>query len=259
MQLIHDGARLARLKMSIGRDHAEPRPLFPFQVAEAIREMMRELDDPSGTETAKRLGVSTSLISDFVGILRTPPQYHSMYGWGSPVPWSAFRRAGPFLSDGTITREDFDLLASGVAADKIPASYVEEILYLKRKNPSKTIKECCKEILNLIPEKVRYVVFISDLDPKVADNLKRRAADGSISPDDLAESSLARSLGRENIKGVLIKDGRYIKIALTEQGRRNLGDIAEKEGVLLTDITNHLLRKNGPDCGQRSAPIRRHR
>ena len=127
---------------------------------------------------------------------------------------------------------------------------MEEILYLERKNPSKTIKGCCKEILRLIPEKARYAVFIADLDPGVADNLKRRAADKSISPDDLAESSLARSLGRENIEEVPIKDGRHIKIALTGQGRGNLGDIAEKEGVPLTGITNRLLCKNGPDCGQ---------
>ena len=94
-------------------------PLFHFRVAEAIREMMRELDDPSGTKTAKRLGVSTPLISDFAGIMRTPPQYRGMHGRGSPVPRSAFRRAGLLPSDGTITREDFDLPASGVAADRI--------------------------------------------------------------------------------------------------------------------------------------------
>ena len=212
-----------------------------------MQEMMRELDDPSGTKIAKRLGISTSLVSDFMSFIRIPPQYHGMCTWGPPKPWSMFRRAGPFLDNGTITLEDLDLLCSGVAADKIPPSSVEAILYLKRKNPSKTIKECCKEILNLIPEKIRYVVFIADLDPNAVDSLKQRATDESISPDDLAESLLAQSLGRENVEGVLIKNDRYIKIALTEQGRRNLGDIAEKEGILLTNITNHLLHKNGLD------------
>ena len=39
MSILTDGIRLARLKRSIGRDHSDPRPLTPIQVAKYLNEM----------------------------------------------------------------------------------------------------------------------------------------------------------------------------------------------------------------------------
>ena len=248
MSLIHDGRRLALLKRSVGRDHAEPRPLYPIEVAKYMEEMKSELGDPSGEKTATRLGISPSLVSDFTDMVRLPPGLHYVFGWGAykggSIPWSMFRRAGHFLRNETITQDDLEVLISGVLQEQIPTSAVEEIMYLKKKNPDKTIEECCQEILNLIPAKIKYVVFISNLEPDIEDAIQKAASGKTMHPDDLAESVLSGHLGESNMEGVLIKNG-HIKIALTEQGRKNLDDVAKKEKVMLTDVVNHLLRKDG--------------
>lgn len=247
MSLIQDGRRLALLKRSVGRDHTEPRPLYPIQVAEYIEEMKSELEDPTGEKTAKRLGISTSLMSDFTCMISLPEKLHYVFGWGpyrgGSIPWSAFRRAGLFLKNGTITQDDLEMLVNGVLQEQIPTYTVEDMLYLKKKNPDKTMVECCREILNVIPVKITYVVFISDLDPDVEKALRKAAADKDTSPDDLAESVLSKRLG-EDTKGVLIKNGQ-IKIALTEKGRKSLDDVAEEEKIMLADVVNHILLKDG--------------
>lgn len=252
MSLIRDGRKLALLKRSIGRDHAEPRPLSPIQVAEYMEEMKSELDDPSGKKTAARLGTSSSLVSDFTHMVNLPPKFHYVFGWGAykggSIPWSVFRRAGPFLKNGTITQDDLWTVISGVLQERIPTSSVEEILYLKKKNPEKTIDECCREILNLVPAKIKYVVFITNLDPSVKAGIQKTASDKDVSPNDLAESVLSKHLGKDDTEGVLIKGG-HIKIALTEQGRQNLDSVAKREKVPPTAVVNHLLRKDGLGLG----------
>ena len=244
MPLIHDGHKLALLKRSVGRDHAEPRPLSPIQVAEYIEEMKSDLDDPSGRKTAARLGISPSLVSDFTAMIGLPPEFRRLLGWGphkGGVPWSVFRRAGPFLRNGTVTQDDLRTVMNGVLQGQIPASLVEEILYLKKKNPDKAIGECRREILNLIPAKTKYVVFVADLEPAVKDGTLKAASDKAVSPDDLVESVLSEHLGQGNTEGVLIRQGR-IKIALTERGRKNLGSAAKRNKVPLAAVANRLLK-----------------
>ena len=244
MPLIRDGRRLALLKRSVGRDHAEPRPLSPIQVAEYMEEMKSDLDDPSGGKTAARLGISPSSVSDFTAMIGLPPEFRRLLGWGQHkggVPWSAFRRAGPLLKNGTVTQDDLRAVMGGVLQGRIPASLAEEILYLKKKNPDKPMAECRREILNLVPARTKYVVFIADLEPGVKDGIRKAASGKAVSPDDLAESVLSEHLGKGNTEGVLIKQGR-IKIALTERGRKNLGSAAKREKVPLAAVANRLLK-----------------
>ena len=209
--------------------------------------MKAELGDSTGKQTAKRLGISASLVSDFTYMINLPKKSHYVFGWGpykgGSIPWSAFRRAGLFLKNGTITQDDLWALVDGVRQEKIPTSAVEDMLYLKKKNPDKTMAECCREILNVIPAKITRVVFVSDLDPGVKEALQKVASGKAVSPDDLAESVLSKRLG-EDTEGVLIKNGQ-IKIALTEKGRKSLDDVAKEEKVALNDVVNHILRKDG--------------
>ncbi len=188
------------------------------------------------------------MIDNFVGLLAVPQKYHNMLGWGKsdgcPIPWSEIRRAGPFLKSGDITAEELDVLLKGVINKQIPTSMIEDILYLKKKNPEKSIEKCCEEILNLVPKKIRYVVFVTDIDPDVASRLRKHTSAGPATPNARAELALAKSLGAENLEGVLIKDGKHIKVALTEKGRKNLDVIAKKEGVLVRNVVNHIISKN---------------
>ena len=264
MPLIRDGRRLALLKRSVGRDHAVPRPLSPLQVAECLEEMKSDLADPAGRKTARRLGVSASLVSDFAGMISLPRESRRVLGWGprrkGSVPWSAFRRAGPLLRDGAITQDDFWALLDGVLQGRVPASAVGDILQLKKKNPDRTAEECRREIMNAVPARKRYVVLVSDLDPDVEAALQEAASAKAASPDALAESALSERLGG-GTEGVLIKDGR-IKVALTGQGRSILGDEARGEKAALAGAVNRILRDAlgaRPAGGPRAGRCRRER
>ena len=247
MSILNDGIRLARLKRSIGRDHADPRPLFPIQVAKYLKEMKTELNDPSNEKTAKRLGVSKILVSDFLNMLKAPPKYNDVWGWGpykgGRLPWSMFRRVCDFYEQKIISEEEFGMLVNGALNEEIPTSSIVEIVYLKKKNPEKPFADCCKEILNLIPETIKSIVFIADLEYTIIEKIIEQAHKESKSEEDIAESILSKYLGSENLEGVLIKNNKYIKIGLTEKGRKKLDEITTKENVLLSEIINHLFLK----------------
>ena len=66
MPIIKDGKRLARLKASIGRNHVEPRPLKPIQVARYMQEMKDDLGEKTDKVIAERLEVSPQQIKDFL-------------------------------------------------------------------------------------------------------------------------------------------------------------------------------------------------
>jgi hypothetical protein len=247
--ILKDGIKLARLKRSIGRDHAEPRPLYPSQAAEYLSEMKKELDDPSNTKIAKRLGVSKSIVSDLLNILKAPSKYRDVWGWGrykgARLPWSQFRRVCDFYEQKVISEEEFGMLVNGALNDQIPTSVMEEIVYLKKKNPTKSFEDCCKEILNLIPEKIQSIIFIADLDSDIIKKIREQAHKESKSIEEIAESVLSKYLGAENLKGVLIKNDKHIKIALNELGRKKLDEIASKENKLMIDLIDHLFVRAG--------------
>lgn len=247
--ILRDPKKLARLKRSIGHDHAIPRPLYPIEVAKHLQELKEELNDEMGIKTARRLRISTSLLSDFFSLLELPPKYADVWGWGTfsggRIPWSMFRRAGKFYSKGIISEDDLGILINGVLENQIPTASIEDILYLKKRNPNKSFKDCCNEILKLIPKKITYIVFISDLDATILENMQKRASVESKTLEQLSESILAKFIKSEHIRGVMIKQNAYIKIGLTEQGRKNLGDVAKNENVLLTEVINHIFTKSG--------------
>ena len=248
MTILKDGLKLARLKRSIGRDHADPRPLFPIQVAKYMEEMKTELNDPSNIKTAERLGVSTSLIVDFVNMLKNPRKFDDVWGWQENkgrIPWSMFRRVGDFYQKKIISEEDFGMLVNGVLNDQIPTSAIEEIVYLKKKNPKKSFDACCKEILNLIPDKFKSIIFIADLDPTIIGEITEQANKESKTVEEIAESILSKHVGNENLEGVLIKNNKYIKIALNEKGRKKLDEITEKENKSIIEIIDYLFFKEG--------------
>ena len=55
--------------------------LHQLKYGKYLEDMMDELDDPSGKIVAERLGISTSLIKDFHGILNSP-EIFIMFGDG---------------------------------------------------------------------------------------------------------------------------------------------------------------------------------
>ncbi len=247
--ILKDGIGLTRLKLSVGRDHVDPRPLFPIQVAKYMKEMKEELDDPSNTKISGRLGIKPIMISDFLNLLKAPSKYDDVWGFGpfkgGRIPFSMFRRACDFYEKKIISEDEFGMLVNGVLNDQIPTSAVEEIVYLKKKNPKKSFNDCCKEISNLIPEKTTSIVFIADLDSNIIEKIKEKAQKESKSEEEIAESVLSKYLGDENLGGVLIKNDKYIKIALNEKGRQKLDEITEKENKLIVEIISHLFLKDG--------------
>ncbi len=250
MSILKDGLRLAKLKRSIGRDHADPRPLLPIQVATYLKEMKEDLNDLSNVKTAKRLGVSTALISNFLSLLDAPTnKYDYVWGWGTStdarLAWSMCRRMGIEYKKGLISEEEFGKLVSGALNNQIPPKTVEDILILKKRYPEKSFNECCKEILNLIPESITSIIFIADLDHSIIEKIHKKSISASKSEEDIAESILSKYIGQENIEGVLLKNNKHIKIAFTEKGREKLDKISKQERKSIVEIINYLFLKEG--------------
>lgn len=249
MAILKDGIRLARLKRSIGRDHADPRPLTPIQVAKYMKEMKEELDDPSNVKTAKRLGIDESMIRDFLGLLKNPSQFNDVWGFGpykgGRIPFSMFRRAGKFYEEKIISEEQFGRLVNGILNDQILTSSIEEILYLKKKNPEKAFEDCIKEISNLIPDITKSIIFITDLDLIVVEKIREQAHKNSKSVEETIESVLSKYIGNENLEGVLLKNNKHLKIALNEKGRKKLDEVATTEKKSIIEIVEHIFLKEG--------------
>ncbi len=249
MSILKDGVRLAQLKRSVGRDHAHPRPLPPIQVAKYLQEMNDALNDSSNSKTADRVGIGTSMISDFLGLLKLPSKYSDVWGFSSDkdgkIPFSMFRRAGDFYEQKIISEDEFGMLVNGVLNDQINTSSIEEILYLKKKNIEKPFDDCCKEILNLIPERIKSIIFITDLDSTVVQKLLEQSQKDSKPVEDIIQSILSKYLDDDNIEGVLLKNNKHLKIALNKNGRNMLDKIADKEKKLIIEIINYIFLKEG--------------
>ena len=233
---------------SIGT-HRSKRPLSPIEVSRNLEVMKVDLDDKTHKQIAKRFQCSQITIKQFIDLLKAPKRYEDVWGWGlsndGRIPWSQFREACYCYGKKIITEDEFGALVSGVLNGQIDPSDVREIVRLKNKNPGKSFKECCIEIHNLVPETIKSFLFIADLDRYVLESIRAWAHKASILEEEEAERVLSKHLGAEHVEGVTIENNRYIKIALTEQGRKNLGNVAQNDGKTLVDVVNHIFTKAG--------------
>lgn len=216
--------------------------------------MKEELNDDSNKIVAKRFNVSPITIKHYIDLLKSPSKYYDVWGWGASkvdgrISWSQFREACDFFEKKLISEDDFGILVNGVLNEQMPPSNIREIVRLKKKNPDKSFKECYQEILNTVPKTIKSIIFIADIDYSLLGNIRLKATKKSISEYDEVKSTLAQYLGSKNVEDLIIKDDKYIKIALTEQGRKNLGDIAQKDSIALVNIINHIFIKAGYNHG----------
>lgn len=254
MPIIKDGKRLARLKASIGRNHVEPRPLKPIQVARYMQEMKDDLGEKTDKVIAERLEVSPQQIKDFLSLLKRPSEkYDSVWGWGSSNPpvkigWSMCRRLGAFYAEGVILAEEYDKLVSGLLKGELSTTWAEEILYLKKRNADKSFDECCTEIANLVPDIVESFVVIFDLDEELYSKISEFSEKQGKSVDNVIEDSLAEFFPNEGeLEGVLVKDKEILKVALSKEGRKRLGELCKANKVDLEEIIGKLLEKKFGD------------
>lgn len=254
MPILKDGKRLARLKVSIGRNHVNPRPLKPIQVARYMQEMKDDLGEKSNKIVSERLEVGPQLIGDFLSLLQRPSEkYDSVWGWGSSNPpvkigWSMCRRLGAFYTEGVISAEDYDKLVSGLLTGKISTTWAEEILYLKKRNADKSFDECCTEIANLVPDIVESFLVIFDLEEQLYSKISEFSKKQGKSVDSIIEDSLAEFFPNEGeLEGVLVKDEEILKVALSKEGRKRLGELCKENKVDLEEIIGKLLEKKFGD------------
>ena len=242
------GKTLALMYASIGT-HRSKRPLSPIEVSRNLEVMKEELDDKTHKQLAKRFQCSQITIKQFIDLLKAPKRYEDVWGWGMSkggrISWSQFREACYCYGKKIITEDEFGALVSGVLNGQIDPSDVREIVRLKNKNPGKSFKECCIEIHNLVPETIKSFLFIADLDRYVLESIRIRAHRASLPEEKEAEHVLSKHLGAEHVEGVTIENDKHIKIALTEQGRKNLGSVAQNDGKTLVDVVNHIFTKSG--------------
>ncbi len=251
MSTRYNGKLLARLIHSIGTRRVD-RPLLPIEVSDGLRDLADGDDSFAKRELlGKRFKVSPTIIKNFLDLQKGPPKFRDVWGWGrvkdGRVSWSQFRDACVAFHQEIITEDEFGILVNGVLDGSIKSDNVSEIVHLRKKSPDKSFETCCRELANTVPETIKTVFFIADLDPSISEGIRRKAREKSVSNEDEAERVLSEYVGRGNIEGVVIQDDKYIKIAFTEDGRRNLGDLMKEYNEPSRYIINHLFTRAGYD------------
>lgn len=249
MSTTYNGKLLARLIHSIGTRRGD-RPLLPMEVSDGLLHLLDGDDSPAGrTRLGRRFKVSGMTIKEFLDLQKAPDRFRDVWGWGGVkdgrVPWSQFREACDFYHKGIITEDELGILVNGVLDESIKPDNVREIIRLKKKSPAKSFETCCRELANTVPETIKSVLFISDLDPGISKSIRQRAREKSVSNEGEAERVLSEYVGRGNVEGVVIQDGMRIKIAFTEEGRKKLGDLMKKYNEPTRYIINNLFTRAG--------------
>ena len=76
----------------------------------------------------------------------------------------------------------------------------------------------------MVPEIIKSIVFIADLDSDIITKINEKAIKESKSKDEIVESVLSKHFREDEIEGALLKTT-YIKIAFSEKGREKLEEI----------------------------------
>ena len=225
---------MARLKLSVGAGARRPRPMTPIEVATAMREFAAETGETT-EGIAKRLRVHPVTCRRFLAILDLPPDWRGIWRFGRAdssgrLPFSMGAMMGPRFADGTLSKDDLDLLKRAALDPGKPARSddIANILSCRLKNPDKPISECIREIMMLTPRRVSSYVIITDIDPSLA-----------AAKDAVAEALSAR-LPEGSVKDLRIRDGMHVWILLTRAGYDGFYRLAEKTGVMPKDLVKTL-------------------
>lgn len=244
MDLLKDPKRFARLLRSIGVGVQKKRPLTPIEVATEIEELKKEING-TNSEVAERLHVDPKQILDFLKLLRLPSSIQHTLGYGridlGRIPFTTGARISELDS-----KEDMKILANSVLdEDKvvIKKEEVQQLVNLKKRNPEKSIDECISQILKIRPRITTSYLIVSDLKESIAENLEKKSKQIGKNLNDFALEILAKFFPEQSMEEVIIKDQKYIKIALTEEGYKKFYEY--KKTYSINEIANHLFESEG--------------
>lgn len=237
--------------MSIGTRYHGERPMTPAEVAIAIRELQEATKEPL-EKTARRLNVHKDTCSMFLAILDLPEDWHNIWKFGQAdesgrLPFSMASKLAPKFKKNQISKNDLDLLKGAALDPKTPARRddISNILSCLSKNPGRTLEECMKEIMNLIPERIPGYVFITDINPEFVSKLKSRSVKIGKPVKDVVLDIFSHYFSDNTIEDLRIKNDQYIQILFNEEGHKTLYKLAVKYKVVLKNLINHILTREG--------------
>jgi hypothetical protein len=135
-----------KLLLTVG-SHRANRPLSPVEVAEAVQASLdagSSLHDIAGELYLE----GTTVLSDFLRLLRLTPEVRHVVGWGRPNATIGFKAAAEVagLEDPT----DQVKLCRACLEHKLGKAEVRQAVQL-RKRSKKSIEECVNEVLQMRP------------------------------------------------------------------------------------------------------------
>ena len=242
MPILNSPPRLAKLLASM-KVPGTSRPLSPVDVANEINEMRKDLGG-NHDELVRRLPIGRDMTNQYLCLLKLPPQVQGMVVWGeskretSAIGFSVASRIASLDDPGDRLK-----VISAVAEMQHPVTKEEigGILSLKKSNPSKPIEECLSEVLNVTrPVVITHHVFLSGLDPVIAESIKRRAHERSESANCLASRILRKAFPGDSLKGVRVFSD-CIRLSLTRKGAEFIPKYSKSHDVPMQETLNHML------------------
>ena len=230
--------------MSIGvRTHGE-RPMTPYKVALSIQELINETGDDL-KKIGNRLKVTPDTCKMFLAILDMPPDWWDILRFGTAdgsgrLPFSMASKVAPKFKKGEIIEDDLDLLKGAAVHPTTPAlrDDINNIISCYSTNPDKSIQDCIKEIMNLVPDKISSFIIITDIDPKFVEKIKKT---DDTNVNQLLIKILSKYFPEKSIENIRIKNEIFIQLFLNEVGHKSFYALAEKKGLLPKEVINDLL------------------
>ena len=250
MSILDDPQRLAKLRYSIGTHTHGKRPMTPIEVAVAIKDLEEASGDSLKNIANKRLHVTVDTCNLFLPFLDLPPELVGMFHFGSAdgsgrMPFSLVRWIAPNLKNNKLTTDQVDLL-KGAMLDPDKSATRDDIIAIIRcmtENPEKSGKQCIREIMNMTPVIVRGYLIITDIDPEIVLETRKEGEKYGKREHDVLLLKISKYFSKNSVKGVRIKNDKFVQISLDENGHKEFYNMAKKENVSANDLVNHILSK----------------
>ena len=255
MYILNNPARLAKLLASLNVPNNLNRPLSPMDVAREIETLQKDLNNDQN-ELVKRLPIEQDMTKQFLSLLRLPPQVQDMVVWGESkketgaLGFSVAARIAMFDEP-----QDVLKLVGTVTEMSRPITKeeVKGMLSMKKRNPDITIEECILEILDVTrPVTITHHIFVSDLNPDIAQALKKSSRKSNQNVHQFAADELRKIFPEEFVENVKIFAD-CARLSLTEEGMGFITKYSKSHGILRQNVLNHMFESGGfPNDGQRT-------
>lgn len=244
MLILDNPQKLAMLLASLNA-HGANRPLLPIEVAQGISDVYEDLGKDM-KETVKRLPVGGDIAGEFLRLLKLPSRVQEAVTWGE-----SNKEAGSigFSVAAKIAKLDnpndmLEVVGTILEMQRPPTKEeIKSILGLKKRVPSKDIKECIAEVINVTRTiTIQHFLFITGIRPDIVSLIV--SGSKSDSPHEAVLNALRECFPDGMLKEVKVMN-ESVRLSLDENGKDFITKYSEQHEILRQDVINHMLKSVG--------------